>query len=83
MLRRKSRRPRIYRSRCATRQNGHFTPYARYVVLKLCVGGMYMYEWYVDVYVRTYVGCTPRGRAYGHRKTTFMWGMIFRNTLIV
>ena len=35
------------------------------------------------VYVRTYVGCTPRGRAYGHGKTTFMRGMIFRNTLIV
>jgi len=48
-----------------------------------CVGGMYMYEWYVDVYVRTYVGCTPRGRAYGHGKTTFMRGMIFRNTLIL
>jgi len=53
------------------------------VLVISCVGGMYMYEWYVDVYVRTYVGCTPRGRAYGHRKTTFMWGVIFRNTLIV
>ena len=34
-------------------------------------------------YARAYAGCTPRGRAYGHRKTTFMWGMIFINTLIV
>ena len=42
-----------------------------------------MHEWYAYAYARAYAGFTPRGRAYGHRKTTFMWGMIFRNAMTV
>ena len=48
-----------------------------------CVGGMHMHKWYAYAYARAYAGCTPPTRAYGHRKTTFMWGMIFINTLIL
>ncbi len=33
-----------------------------------CVGGMHMHV----CYARAYAGCTPRGRAYGQLKTTFM-----------